>query len=243
MQRVGTKDRLVFLFSFYVFLAIFFGSIIFLIYFRGILTHQIKSDISKEIGEITDKFIYIEEGEIQLVKDANGGTQLKEDLLRDGISALLLGNNLEVIRGFGLFEIYNQADAATINKIVENSKTAMSSGKVTEATLEWQANKVFVYFFPLKREGQVRGVLILGKSLDTLNTLSKSVMFSFLSFMLLGILGSLLLGYVLVRQALKPLHDLNKILDQTDLQSLDKTLQVDGPDTDEFVILSRKFND
>ncbi|MCK4847140.1 MAG: HAMP domain-containing protein [Deltaproteobacteria bacterium] len=86
------------------------------------------------------------------------------------------------------------------------------------------------------------GIIQVGSSLEGMKEISRYMIY----FFIFGIFGSVLIsgciGWFLARKALKPVSDITRMVRKMSVESLDKRLNVLGPD-DEIGRLSATFND
>jgi len=242
MQKLTTKNKLSLQFSLYLFAFIVAISVVFIAILRVNLIRDAKKSVTQESVEIIRDHISITDGQIELVADKNG-VGLAETITGYGYSALFLDKNANYIKGFGLFEFYQDSDSQNISKIVANARMTEEIKKSSDLILNWRGNKLYLYFFPIVKDSEVYGVGILTSDFTPIDETLNSVYILFMSLMLLGFLGSFILGYVLVGKAFKPLTKLSRTLENVNLNKLDTKLRAEGNPYDDLVVLIKKFNE
>ena len=241
MRKLTAKQKLAFVLSLYFFGFLALIASIFLIVFRVTLTYQIKREMSLETLEIVNKHLAYDKTNLIFVTDSDGNT-IGEELLKKGFSGLFLDKDLNKIRAFGFFNLYDNLDNPNLTQIISTSKNTVQSKKISSKTVMWQSGQLFTYFVPLINNGNIFGVAVLGKSLNEINSTVQIFTLVFSVFGAIGILGSFILGRLLVTRLMNPIKNFSEIIDGIDLDKLDNKVELPGHPSDDLVVLGDKFN-
>lgn len=237
-----TRQKLSLIFSLYVSIFIALIGVISFFVFQGLLIYQIQKDTTLETTEILKNHLSIDKENIIVTPDKAGIT-LSDEVIEENISVLLLDNQLNVVKGYGLFELYDQKNKQSVETIALIAKEAQKSQTSSQKTISWQEQDLLINVAPIKNAGKNYGIVVIGKSLTPVASLRNIILLSILSFLMISILGSLLLSSFLIKKFFKPVHDLTEIISGVDLDKLDKTLEISGKESDELVIMGKKFNE
>lgn len=241
-MSLTTRQKLSLVFSVYVSIFIALVGAIFFLGLHTILIYQVQKDATSAAANALKNHIAIEKETVTVVKDKTGGL-LSDEVTQSNISILLLDNNLAVIRGYGLLELYNQGDQGSVETIAKMAKNAESSQKSYTKTVSWRGQDITVYVAPIKNSGKSYGSIVAAKPLTEIQSLEKTILLTLLGLTGGSALVSLILSRLLVGKVFKPIQSLTEIISATDLDKLDKTLTIPGSKSDELVILGDKFNE
>ena len=172
----------------------------------------------------------------------NEGKDIREEFLTSNFSGLFLTKDLKLIRGFGFFSYYDRQDTKTLTQLVAITKKAIEQRSISQATLEWQGDVIFVYAVPLVNNQEVYGVAVLGRSVNELDIILDTLTLVFLIFGIISLVGSFIMGQFLGVRFFSPLKKLLHVIDAIDLDSIAKRLEVSGHPNDEIYQLSQRFN-
>ncbi len=241
MQRLTAKKTLIATFSLIIAFSVSAVFIGFFFYFKDSLTNLIKKDLSEEVNEIVNAFVISENKKLVFTLNPEG-LSLREELIKDGISGIFFDKNLDLVKGFGAFEIYSSSDAASLKNLLSLSSSSLIQNQVTEDMISWQGQNYIVYVVPLRSGEENLGIAILGKPITILESVWESLLSSVLTFGLVALLGGFILVFLVVKKAFNPIEKLNNKIDDIDFKNLNQSIQIEGPLDDEFVQLSIKIN-
>lgn len=236
-----TRQKFSLVFCIYVSALLALVGIIFLVVLHTLLTYQIQKDAAKEATNALKNHIRIKEDNINVIKDQTGGS-LADQVIESNVSILLLDKNLNVYEGFGILNLYQEADRDSVNVLASLASEASTSLKSKTRTVSWRGQNLSVYVAPVKNGGQSYGTIISAKSLTQVESLEKIIQFSLLGLILLSTLLSLALSRKVAHRIFKPIRDLTGVISTINLDQLDKTLDTTGHRSDELVVLGEKFN-
>lgn len=241
-MRLTTRQKLSLVFSLYVsiFVALI-GAVSFFV-FQALLVYQIQKDTTLEASEILKNHISIDKENIVVTPD-KAGVVLSDEVIEANVSVMLLDNQLNIIKGYGLFELYDQKNKSSVQTIAFMAGQAQKTQKNYLKTITWQGQDLSINVAPIKNSGKNYGVVVTGKSLTTVASLRSAILLSMLSFLVISVLGSLFLSNFFTKKFFKPVHDLTEIISGVDLDKLDNMLEVSGNQSDELVIMGKKFNE
>lgn len=241
-MRLTTRQKFSLIFSIYVSLFLALVGAIFFLILHNFLTYQIQKDAATAATDALKNHIAIEKEIITTVKDKTGDS-LSNEVIESNVSILLLDNNLKVISGYGLLELYDQGDAESVKTIAKMAEDTQSSSKPYTKIVTWREQSLSTYVAPIKNNGKIYGAIVAAKSLTQAQALEKIILLTLIGIIITSIIISLLLSRLLVKQIFKPIRSLTEIISTTDLDKLDKTLAVSGNKSDDLVILGNKFNE
>lgn len=241
-MQLSARQKFSLIFSIYVFLFIALAGTVFFLLLHTLLIYQAQKDTAKAATDVLKNHIALNKDNVAIIKDQTGSL-LSNEVIESNISILLLNNNLGVIRGYGLLELYNQSDQKSVQLIAKMAKDTQISLKPSVKIISWRGQNLSIYVAPVKNSGKSYGVIVSAKSLAQVESLEEIVLFILAGLAVGSILVSLLLSRFLVRKMFKPILSLTEIISATDLDKLDKSLTVTGHRSDELVILGNKFNE
>lgn len=234
-MRLNTKQRFALTFTLYVFSFLVILYSIFFLIFSFMIDYQLKIELTQDATEIINNHLLIDKDSIIFRKDKTGAS-LKEFLVNENASALIIGARQEIIRSYGFFAYDNKLVDIVVSKL-GNLKS------IQELQLTSNNQNLKTMIVPLKTNGQIVGTLVLGKSTSYLNGLKQTMWTVFSTLGLLSLIGSFVVGYFLARSTLNPMIKLAKIIESMDVDKLDKTLEAEGHPQDEIVLFINKFNE
>lgn len=227
--------------SAYVFLFLMLLAFTFYVVFSNTIMYRVKKEISAEATKIVNSNIALDNGKIVFLVNKDG-KDIREEFLTSNFSGLFLDKNLKLIRGFGFFSYYDNQNANTLKQLVTITKTSIEKRAISEATLEWQGDTVFVYAVPLLNDKEVYGVAVLGRSVNELDIILETLTLVFLIFGIVSLVGSFIMGQFLGARFFSPLKKLLHVIDDIDLDSIAKRLEISGHPEDEIYQLTQRFN-
>jgi signal transduction histidine kinase len=241
MFRLTDKHRLSLIFSLYVFLFICLISVTFFIIFHLSVKSQIEKDIYRLATEVIDNHVVEVDGQIQFSKDPQGNL-LKEDLILNKTSGIFFDSKLNIVRSYGIFEFYDpKVDQVDLNQILSVSEKVINTMQNQQFTLRWSGQDLIAFAYPLKSGHTVLGIGILARPSQNLIDDSKMIIFILASFGSIALLGSFILGQIIVSRSLSPIIKLSRATDLIDLDKLDTEIEINNSLPDEIVNLNRKF--
>lgn len=199
------------------------------------INYQLRVELTQDATEIITNHLLIDKNNIIFRKDKTGAS-LKEFLVNENVSALILNSKKATVRSYGFFAYNNKL----INIIVSKLGNAKS---ILEFQLFSNNQNLKMMVVPLKINGQIVGTLVLGKSTSYLNGLKQTMLTVFSDLGLMSLIGSYIVGYFLARKTLNPMIKLAKVIETMDVDKLDKTLKAEGHPQDEIVLFINKFNE
>lgn len=241
IDKLSAKHKLGLSFALYVLVFLLLFTAFFFVVFKSALIYQVKREMATGINEILTEQVTFKNDVMSFAKDPDGD-DMSEELLRTGFSGLFLAKDLSLIQGFGVFSLYSSQDKQSISELLALSKKAVESKQVQQVSLVWQQQKIFVFFVPLVSNGTVLGVAILGKSFSEVDTIMQVMALMVGVFGLFVVIASFILGYLLSAKSFSPIQHFVKVIDEVDLDKLDKTISIKGHTDDELVILASKIN-
>jgi signal transduction histidine kinase len=199
------------------------------------IDYQLKIELSQDINEIVNTHLLVDKESIIFRKDKTGAS-LREFLVNENSSALILDANQKVVRTYGFF--------AYDKKLVDSALSKLKKTKSTqELQIPWNKQSLKSVVIPLVNKGQIMGYLLLGKSTSYLDGLRQTMWMVFSTLGLLSLTGSFIVGYFLARRTLNPMIKLANLIENMDVDKLDKTLKPEGHPQDEIVLFINKFNE
>lgn len=234
-MRLNTKQKFALTFTLYVFSFLVILYSIFFLIFSFMIDYQLKLELSQDTNEIVNNHLLIDERSVVFRKDKTGAS-LKEFLVNENASALILNYRKEIVRSYGLFS-YDKKLVDTVLSQIKNTKT------VQELKISSGDRNFKIITIPLINKDQSMGFLVLGKSTSYLNGLRQTMWMVFSTLGLLSLIGSFLVGYFLARRTLNPMIKLAQNIESMDVDRLDETLSFDGHPQDEIVLFINKFNE
>lgn len=235
------RQKFSLIFSIYVSLFVAFAGAIFFLVLHTLLIYQIKKETVIETTNILKNHIAIEKDAAVVVKDKTGGL-LSDEVVESNISILLLSKDLEATQGFGLLELYNEDDRESVDILAVMAKNAQISLKQFNQNISWRGQNMTVYVTPIKNNGKSYGAIVTAKSLSQIESLESIILLILFGLAASSIVASLFLSHLLVGKIFKPIQELTEIISGTNLDKLDRSLEISGSSADELVILASKFN-
>ncbi|PIY69244.1 hypothetical protein COY90_01795, partial [Candidatus Roizmanbacteria bacterium CG_4_10_14_0_8_um_filter_39_9] len=226
MRNLKTQERLTIIFSIYFFVFILMLGVIFLNMFRFMYTNQLKQDLVHEFAEVTTDHVSTDKAGIFFKKDKNGDT-LRTHLFDDGVSALFLNKDKSVIRAYGMFE-YKKISEKDKTQLYAHIDTSMKNNKVIESYGLWNNIEYIGLVSPFTYHGKPVGFMVLTKSFERVTAASSSAVSSLVFLGGVGLLGSFIMIYVFTKRSLRPLYEIRKAIEKTDLNKLQKRVQIEG---------------
>lgn len=241
-MQLTTKQKFSLIFSIYVFLFITLAGAIFFLALHILLVYQIQKDVSIEASNALRNHIAINKEAITVIKDKNGDP-LSDEVIETNVSVLLLDNDLKVIKGYGLLELYNLGDQESVKIISKIAKDAQTFEKSYTNKISWRGQNLSVYIAPIKNGAKNYGTIVAAKSLSQVESL-EGIIFLILIVLSGGSsIASLFLSRLLVGKIFKPIKNLTDIISKTHLDKLEKIINISGPKSDDLVVLGDKFNE
>lgn len=241
-MQLTSKQKLSVTFSIYVSVFIILVGAIFLLILHTLLAYQIKKDAAAGAVNALKNHVAVEHESIVIIPDQTGGS-LSDETVEANISVLILDNNLKVVRGYGLLELYNQGDRESVNTIARMAKDTETSLKPATKVISWRGQNLSIFVAPIKNSSKAYGAIVAAKSLAEAESLEKIILLALIGLIIASVLISLFLSRLLAKRIFQPIRNLTEIISTTDLDKLDKTLPVAGSKSDELVILGDKFNE
>lgn len=242
MRQLKRKHQQVILFSlfFFLFLVIFSSLVYFL--FDFILQSQLKRDLVKEVAEVVISHINIENNQLRFLKSKSGET-LRQTLFNEGVSALFYdASTSSIIRKYGIFELQNKNESNDLAVIQNELPVSLGNNKAKEIIFFWNDQKIISILAPLKRDNKPYGVMLLAKPATSTKEVTDVMLLVLISMGVIGLVGSFVLGNIITNKTLSPLRSMIKIIDEINLDKLNKFVYVEGHEKDELVVLTNKFN-
>ncbi len=240
MHKLTTKQRLSVQFGSYVFGFIVIMAIAVYYFFQAVIISEIKNQSIYIANEIIKNFISINSEALSLRQKEQ--TNLEEELAETNTSALLFDTSLKVLFGHGNFSFFTGQDTESAKKIISLAKKTLESSQLTSSKLLWRNQEMFITAVPVLNGSTLYGVIIIGKPIASITKLNNTLLLSFILFSVSSFIGSVILGNIIVRNALKPIQDLTKTIHSINLETLTSAKQIPGPANDEIVQLVNKFN-
>lgn len=240
MRRLTTRQRFAFIFSGYFFVMLVILCVIFLTIFSVATSFQLKKELLAESSDIINNHLVISKESVIFKKDEEGSS-LKEYLITHNISAIFLDSNEKIIRTYGLFAIV--AKIQEKNYLMQLVTTLSGKENYIEKTVFWNKQMFKSFIILLKTNNKVVGYMIIGKSLEEINNTLRIMVTLFISLVILNLIGSFIVGYLLVRWVFMPLRKMIKVIENIEYDNLDSLLPSEGNSADELTHLSGKFND
>lgn len=243
MYYLTTKQKSGLIFGSLVFLYTVFLFLFFFVILQFVLSYQLRHDLVKESSETLTEEIKAEKEKLVFTKK-DKGKLLRNHLILEGFSAVLLDTQENAIRKFGVFESAvlseERDDLKAIRELAKNSK---EQNKFSEKTITWSGEQFTAIITPVRSNNKILGTLLIAKS----KTNSQKILFTmasvFFVFSLATLIGSFALGYFLAERNLQPLKKISFAAEEIDLDKLDKNITILGSSKDEIVILAKKFNE
>ncbi len=235
MRRLTTRQNFALTFTLYVFGFLVVLYSLFYLVFSLMSVYQLRQDLSNDAKEIISNHLLLDKGEIIFRKDKTGAS-LKQFLLNENASALILDAKKSTVRSYGLFIYDNTILQPFINKVQASKKPENISVSLNKQKLE-------VIVVPLKTNGVQIGILVLGISVTDLYGFKQIMIDVFLLLGFLSVAGSFIVGYVLAGRTLTPLIKLAKVVEEMDFDRMESSLTVEGNPQDELVLLINRFNE
>lgn len=235
------RQKFSLIFSVYVSLFIVLVGTIFFLILHTILIYQVKKDTALEASNALKNHIAIQGDAAVVVKDKTGGL-LSDQIVESNVSVLLLSKDLKVIQGYGLLELYNESDRESVDIIAKMAEDAQASLKQFNQQISWRGQNMTVYVTPVKNSGKSYGTIVTAKSLAQIESLENVILIVLFGLAASSILASLFLSHLLVGKIFRPIRELTEIISATNLDKLDKSLEISGSHSDELVVLASKFN-
>lgn len=242
MRKLTTKQQFALAFSLYVFLLLMVLSGLFLVIFHLAVDYQLRQHLASEATEIINTHLLLDNNAIVFVRDETGSS-LREYLLQNETTAVFLDNKKNILRSYGLFALKDIDTEDDDFRLLKLSEPVFQGKEMFETGIKWRGQQLSILVVPIKNERDLLGVIILGKSLGEINTLSQIMVAVLVSLGFLNLLGSFVLGYFLAKKSLAPIRKIVHVVNQIDLDRLDKSVEVTGHPEDEFVILAGRFNE
>ena len=235
MRKLTTRQHFAVVFTLYVFcfFVVFFA--LFYAVFGFMSSHQLKKELFDDTKEIINNHLLLKNDQI-IFRNDKTGTSLKEFLLSENTSALILDGKNNVIRSYGLF-VFNEP---ILTSVIDQAKIA-SAPIIINLALGKQ--NLYVLATSLKNNRQSVGTLIIGISTADQDNLKQTMVSAILILGFIGIVGSFIVGYILAGRALTPLIRFARIVEKMDLDQLGYTLKFEGNPQDEIVLLVNRFNE
>lgn len=235
------KRKLAVLFSIYVSTLFLLLCGIFLLLFRVISLAQMQKDFVRETGEIIANHLSGVNQTLQFVTDETG-TSLREYLLTENMSAMFLNAQGEVVRAYGIFSVDDQGK--TTPKVVQEALPVILQGNTAQdLRITWKQQPVMIHAIPLKQEGFTYGVMVLGRSLEQVNSLTTVIVLVFGIVGLLNLVMSFVVGLLLSTRAFRPFHKIMKTVEHLDLDNIRQHIAITGHPKDEAVVLANRMNE
>jgi len=200
---------------------------------------QLIRDLTGDMKEIINNHLLIEKNTIIFRKDETGAS-LKEFLTNENISAMIFDSKKAVIRSYGLFAFTDKQSPPRLTDIISTVYTSQTAKQIQA---KWNNQDLKIIIVPLRSNRAMVGSLMIGKSISDLIGLRQTMIVVFLVLGLLGLGGSFIIGYGLAQKTLNPLIGLAHLVENIDLDKLDKNLSVDGHPQDELALLTTRFNE
>lgn len=242
MRKLTTRQKFALSFSLYVFILLIVIFTLFFLVFHFAINYQITRELSSATLEIINDHLTLSNNTIDFKLDPAGIT-LREYLVNNGFSAVILNRQNLVLRAYGLFTLDNKSQNTNQNRFL--SLASQTQDTKTERTTEfsWGGQPTLVRVTPLKSSGDVVGTMILGRTLEEYQNINGIMLTVFATLGVVNLAGSFLIGFLLARKAFFPLRKMIGVIEEIDLERLDKSIIVEGNPHDEVVLLSQKFND
>jgi signal transduction histidine kinase len=218
VRRIQEINRLALAFSLYVFVALTVVFAVFIFIYQNLVYRQNSLDFERETREIIENHLQLDPKGLQFVLDADGKS-LKEQLTTEGMSALFTDASGQVIRQYGLFALtYGQVEAAAIQSWVSGIQTA-NTAKVLNGS--WLSQSVQVFVVPLRRDGQLLGVMLLARSQSELQSYSRLMWLTMAALLACNLVLSFGVGTILARGMLRPVRNIAKQVRTIDLDHIE----------------------
>jgi signal transduction histidine kinase len=240
MHRLTTKQRLSLIFGSYVFSFIVIIAIAVYYLMQTVVISELKSQSVLLANEIINNFLSIDGNKLML--DQKEESHIEEELAETNSSALLFDSSLNVLFGYGSFSFFNQTDTENAKNIIVFTRQISASNQVSTTTLIWRNQKMLLTAVPVSSKDNIFGILIIGKPVASITQLGNTIGIAFTVLAVFSFAGSVVLGNILVKNALKPLQHLARTINSISLESLRKANPLDGSQEDEIVQLVQKFN-
>ncbi len=238
-MRLNTKHKFILGFSTYFIVFFLIISILFIFIFRFIYIKQIKQEVNLEFSEIIKEHVDVDNQGFFFKKDVRGET-LRSHLFADNISALFIATDSSVLRAYGSFEIQNNTDQAVILTLINKSSKAHT---VLQQIIKWNDESFQSLIAPITYKGIPIAYMVVAKSQKSVEESTSSMVAIIFSLGLIGVVGSIIIGYFSTSSLLSPVHKLIDVIEKTNLHELAYSNTIKGSPNDEFVILSKKYND
>lgn len=240
MYKPTTRQRLSVIFGTYVFIFILIIAAAVYYFFQAVLTSEIKTQSVHLANEVIRNFITIESGKISLIQKEK--STLEEELAETNSSAIIFDTSLDVLFGQGNFSFFRDSDSRSAKTIITIAKQTNTVKKLVSATIIWRDQHMLISAVPILQNNKFYGTLIIGKPITSFVLLNNSIIFAFAVLAIFSFAGSILLGNIIVRNALWPLKNLSDTINAIDLEKLIPATPVQGSPHDEIVQLVQKFN-
>lgn len=239
MPRLTTKLRLSMSFSLYVFFfLLIFGVVIFFVY-QFLLNKQVSTLLNKDMYQVTTEYLKISQDGL-MVKSGKDGRTLKEFFLEESVASLILDQNLNVYKAYGIMALVGADNE--LNALIEVIRADVKDDKIKTREVTFQKRQITILVVPIKNNNQLAGVLVLGKPMGDFDEVEGMIFLTVGALGLLVLLGSFLLGSILANYAFGPTQKIIKSVEKIDLNRLDKTISIEGHPEDELSILSQTLN-
>lgn len=240
MRKLTTKQRLSIIFGSYVFTFIVIIAIAVYYLFHAVIISEIKSQSVYVANEIIKNFISINKG--VLVLDQKEETNLEEELLETNSSALLFNSSLDTIVGYGNFSFFKTQDSDSAKIIISLAKSSQATKKLKHTQMIWRDQRLLITAVPVLNGSELFGIIIIGKPISSISQMNNTIFLAFIILAITSFIGSVMLGNIIVRNALSPLQELTKTIHTIDLDKLKVVTPIQGSPHDEIVQLMNKFN-
>ncbi|MBI2337704.1 hypothetical protein HYU95_00825 [Candidatus Daviesbacteria bacterium] len=163
-MQLSARQKLSLIFSGYVFSFIALLGTIFFLLLHTLLIYQTQKDVARAATDALSNHIALEKGSIVITEEKTGNP-LSSEVIESNMSFLFLDPNLEVIRGYGLLELYNENDKESVEVIAHMARDTQVSLKPLTKIISWRGQNLSVYVAPLKNSGKSYGAVVSAKSL------------------------------------------------------------------------------
>lgn len=240
MRKLTTKQRLSIIFGSYVFTFIVIIAIAVYYLFHAVIISEIKSQSVYVANEIIKNFISIRDG--GLILDQKEETNLEEELLESNSSALLFDSHLDTLFGYGNFSFFKGQDSDSAKIIITLAKSSQITKELKTTQMIWRDQRLLITAVPVLNGSELFGIIVIGKPISSISQMSNTILLAFIILAVSSFIGSIMLGNIIVRNALSPLQELTKTIHTIDLDKLKAATPIQGSPHDEIVQLVNKFN-
>lgn len=240
MRRLTLKSRFALFFSLFVFFLLILLYSLFFLTFNLLSAYQVRNDLIQETNEVIISHLISDRNKLFFKRDESGAS-LREHLINENFSAVFFSKDRSVLRAYGTFAYGNKKELTNnFNKQIDE---IISGKKTLEKDITWNKLQLKAYIVPLKSQGKLLEIMVLGKSLEDFRNTKQLIFNIFLVSGFFLLFGSFLTGYYLSHHAFNPILKIIRTVENLNIDRLDTSIEIKGHPSDELVILSKKFNE